>query len=184
MASTTIINSLLGSHPSGDALKTFIDAVANDAKHVGSTATIKSYPDVVYYNYHALGLSLQFKPVEGYKPGSGSPDESRLVLDCVDFYNSGDTHGFSCYPSSPIRVLVRNQVFPLELSATGKELVAKLGEPDRKGGGGGPSTGSINIWVEWVHGIQIEFRKTGPNAWDNPEDTPSVITITNPSLGT
>jgi len=57
---------------------------------------------------------------------------------------------------------------------TGKDFVAALGEPDRKGGGSGPSSGSIGIWVEWTRdGLMVEFGgddSRGPQAWERGKD--------------
>jgi hypothetical protein len=53
----------------------------------------------------------------------------------------------------------------------GKDFVAELGEPDRKGGGAGPY--SINIWCEWTkEGVMVEFgdHARGPQAWDKGKD--------------
>jgi len=64
----------------------------------------------------------------------------------------------------------------------GKEFIALLGEPNRKGGGAGPSSGSIGIWVEWTRdGLMVEFggeESRGPQAWERGKDAPwKVISI-------
>ena len=66
-----------------------------------------------------------------------------------------------------------------------QELVSVLGEPDRKGGGAGPSTGSIGIWCEWSKdGLMIEFGgddARGPGAWERGKDAVwKVITLFQP----
>jgi hypothetical protein len=73
-------------------------------------------------------------------------------------------------------VVKQRTVETLELTTTtsGKDFVGCLGEPDRKGGGGGPSQGSVNIWLEWSEdGIMIELggdEARGPNAWEGGKD--------------
>lgn len=53
--------------------------------------------------------------------------------------------------------------FLLTPETKGKELVAALGEPDRKGGG----EGSLGIWVEWIEvGLMVEFASGGLQAWE------------------
>jgi hypothetical protein len=71
--------------------------------------------------------------------------------------------------------------------STGKDIVATLGEPDRKGGGSGPTSGSINIWCEWSkEGLMIEFggeQARGPQAWERGKDALwKIITIFAPKL--
>ncbi|XP_006454648.1 hypothetical protein AGABI2DRAFT_189890 [Agaricus bisporus var. bisporus H97] len=68
---------------------------------------------------------------------------------------------------------------------TGKEFVQALGEPDRKGGGTGPSSGSIDIWCEWTKdGIMVEFggsQAKGPNVWETGKDAVwKVVTLFRP----
>ncbi|KAF9510435.1 hypothetical protein BS47DRAFT_1347985, partial [Hydnum rufescens UP504] len=57
---------------------------------------------------------------------------------------------------------------------TGKAFVEALGEPARKGGGTGPSSGSIGIWCEWPKaGLMVEFGGNdarGPQAWERGKD--------------
>lgn len=69
--------------------------------------------------------------------------------------------------------------FKILSTTTGKDLVSALGEPGRKGGGGGPSGGSIAIWCDWPkHGIMIEFGgldARGPKAWENGKDAQWAI---------
>jgi len=53
--------------------------------------------------------------------------------------------------------------FLLSPATKGKDLVAALGEPDRKGGG----EGSLGIWVEWIEvGLMVEFASGGLQAWE------------------
>jgi hypothetical protein len=168
-----------------------------------ATPEVKSYPDAVYFNYYPLGLSLLFVPIKGYKPQPGaSLQDANLVLDGVDIYNDvfalkpdgkADSRppAYSPYPITPVALTVnpetkegthRSSALSVTREMTGKEFVAALGEPDRKGGGSGPSSGSIGIWVEWTRdGLMVEFGgddSRGPQAWERGKDAPwRVISI-------
>ncbi|KIY69008.1 hypothetical protein CYLTODRAFT_442979 [Cylindrobasidium torrendii FP15055 ss-10] len=174
--------------------------------------TVKAYSDIVYYNYYALGLSLQFVPTNGYKPKTNATaseiETARLSLDAFDFYNvppvdkekaAGTSArrselAFASYPA-PItlrlapsltdkdgKLLERPEELVVTVATTGKEFVQALGEPDRKGGGVGPSTGSIGIWCEWPRdGVHVEFAgdgAKGPQAWERGKDALwKVVTV-------
>ncbi|KAG5653337.1 hypothetical protein H0H81_000959 [Sphagnurus paluster] len=173
---------------------------------------VKSYRDAVYLNYYSLGLSLLFTPQGDYKPKPGlkfsALDTEQLVLDSMDIYNIPNpvsrTQGtstriaelaFSSFPQFPLVFDVSGEIKdkdgklmprPAQLKAgektSGKEFVEHLGEPDRKGGGAGPSSGSIGIWCEWTKdGLMIEFggdEAKGPQAWERGKDAVwKVITI-------
>ncbi|KAF8445804.1 hypothetical protein L210DRAFT_3610406 [Boletus edulis BED1] len=136
---------------------------------------IKSYPDVVYFNYPTLGVSFQFSPRNGYKPVTGLRREQLkdddLQLEAADIYNVlGVNASFAPYPCLPIELHLAGATPVIEKDTTGKEFVAWLGEPSRKGGGTGPSSGSIHIWCEWSQqGIMVEFGGNdarGPQAWE------------------
>jgi hypothetical protein len=164
---------------------------------------IKSYADAVYFNYHTLGLSLQFVPRDGYKPSSGLKQNElkndKLSLDSIYLYNtcsreSGDS-SFSTYPVSPLvlklnpnvkskdgNLISRPSTLEVHSDTSGKDFVKALLEPDRKGGGMGPSSGSIGIWCEWSKdGIMVEFggvEARGPQAWERGKDAVwKIITI-------
>ena len=53
--------------------------------------------------------------------------------------------------------------FPLRPTTQGADLVSKLGEPDRKGGG----EGSMGVWTEWTSdGVLVEWASGGLQAWE------------------
>jgi len=201
------VHELLGHSPSSPYLATYLSALSSHASssHVASPE-IKSYPDAVYFNYYSLGLSLLFIPINGYRPQSAVArqdlQDTHLVLDGVDIYSNlsadeSDTktgsrsRAYSPYPITPIVLTIspetnegtpRPSDFAVTQNMTGKEFVATLGEPDRKGGGSGPSSGSIGIWVEWTRdGLMVEFGgddSRGPQAWERGKDAPwKVISI-------
>ncbi|KAJ6509393.1 hypothetical protein C8R47DRAFT_1098547 [Mycena vitilis] len=195
------VHSLLGVHPSSDALAQYIASLASLKP---SEPEIKSYSDAVYFNYYALGLSLLFSPKNGYKPKAGltrsALRDADLVLEGLDFYNvpkpaasdpkTQGTSGrkaelaFSTFPGTPLvlalaededgKTLSRPAQFSVLAETTGQEFVACFGEPARKGGGAGPSSGSIGIWCEWTgDGVMVEFGgdlANGPQAWERGKD--------------
>ncbi|TFY59093.1 hypothetical protein EVJ58_g6002 [Rhodofomes roseus] len=191
------IKQLLGLHPSSNELAGHISALATlVSKPDSAIPEVKSYSDAVYFNYLVLGLSLLFKPVNGYKPKTGLKREelrdSDLVLDGIDIYNviklskPGTAKPFAAYPMSPLVLSLSSQPpeekdakprpsqFEVKSETTGQEFVASMGEPDRKGGGAGPSSGSIGIWCEWSKdGVMVEFggeESRGPQAWERGKD--------------
>ncbi|KAJ3490557.1 hypothetical protein NLI96_g1341 [Meripilus lineatus] len=196
------LQSLLGLHPTSTALSTPIRALASHATNASSSPEVKAYSDAVYFNYHSLGISLLFKPVGGYKPKTGQRrdelQEDSLELDGIDIYHSpkGGTGkvSYTTIPVNPIALELasipgrtRPATIQVTPETTGKDFVACLGEPDRKGGGAGPSSGSIGIWCEWTKdGIMVEFggdESRGPQAWERGKDaTWKVITLFRPPI--
>ncbi|KAL1748568.1 hypothetical protein HDZ31DRAFT_29489 [Schizophyllum fasciatum] len=205
------LRTLIGQHPGSDTLTTFLDglqAKASSAKSI--SPDVKAYSDAVYHNYYALGISLMFAPEKGYNPAKSSPIlAEKLALDSIDIYNvptspqqtNGATSSrtaevqFSTYPLAPFTLYLsaslkdkdgkdvqrptKLQVSPV---TTGKDFVAAFGEPDRKGGGAGPTNGSIGIWCEWSRdGVMVEFAGSearGPQAWERGKDALwRVITV-------
>ncbi len=192
---------LLGRKPNSPDLTAHITALATAAsKSDAATPEVKCYTDAVYFNYYALGLSLLFKPVNGYNLKTGLTLEGlqdrNLVLDGIDIYNipklkaNGDASratksAYTTYPISPVVLSLvplpadkdqrlRAESMSITPETTGKDLVSALGEPDRKGGGAGPSSGSIGIWCEWSKdGVMVEFggeESRGPQAWERGKD--------------
>jgi hypothetical protein len=196
------IQKLLGEHPSSEKITSHIQSIATSNPLLDiQSPEVKSYPDAVYLNYFSLGLSLLFKPVNGYKPRfklrlEDLKDED-LELDGVDLYNnpkpkadeSKSNPAYTTYPVSPFTlnlVSIQDKTRPESMNitpeTTGIQFVETFGEPDRKGGGAGPSTGSIGIWCEWSRdGIMVEFggdESRGPKAWETGKDAVwKVITI-------
>lgn len=150
-----------------------------------------------------------YKPVTGLN--QEQLKDKDLVLDSIDIYNipnpvSSLAEGaklprlaelaFLTHPVSPFTlslpvletlkdgetIVTRPPSFDVLPSTSGKDFVATLGEPDRKGGGAGPSSGSIGIWCEWSKdGVMVEFggdEAKGPQAWERGKDAVwRVITI-------
>ncbi|KAH6916869.1 hypothetical protein BKA70DRAFT_1250833 [Coprinopsis sp. MPI-PUGE-AT-0042] len=196
-----MVQHLLGVSPVSPIISEFLNDL-NGGEQV-PTPEVKSYSDAVYLNYYSLGISLLFTPAKGYKPSSGLKyadlDTDRLSLDGIDVYNTPKVKDMS-KPSStrPSEVAFATYSRPLTINlaanvqdkdgkpidrpssititddTTGKDFVSALGEPDRKGGGAGPSSGSIGIWCEWAaDGLMVEFggdESRGPQAWERGKD--------------
>ena len=129
-----------------------------------------------------------------------------IATDKIDIYNSYEddeptsasptsqttksrtTPAFVKYPNLPLTITFSHEPKSVSVSteSTGKEFVAALGEPDRKGGGAGPSSGSINIWCEWIkEGIMVKLGGQdvrGPQAWDKGRDTKWKVISFYPAL--
>lgn len=205
------IQTLIGLQPNSPYLAAHISALAEKAsKRDAATPEVKSYSDAVYFNYYALGISLLFKPVGGYVLKTGLKLEElqakALGLDGVDIYNilppTAGTNAsrvtkspYSSYPISLIPLDLatiegkdRPKSFDVTPQTTGKDFVSMLGEPDRKGGGAGPSSGSIGIWCEWTKdGVMVEFggeESRGPQAWERGKDAVwKIMSIFPPKAG-
>ena len=201
LASTmSSIQALFGQHPSSQPIRDYLSSLA--ASSSSTSPEIKSYPDAVYFNYFSLGISLLFKPAQGYKPKTGLTQselqDDKLLLDGMDIYNvqppkEGQRkvkQPYSTYPLDTITLALapipdkpdRAKEIAIKASTTGKEFVEIMGEPERKGGGAGPSSGSIGIWCEWTKdGILVEFggeEARGPQAWERGKDAVwKVITL-------
>lgn len=204
MASQSQVNydprPLLGLPPTSPALVAYLEQIARltNSGQV-SAPDIKSYPDALYKNYYALGLSLMFVDKDGSKSIKNiDPQSDKLVFESIDIYNaesekekddpkgeaaSSPAHNYASYPAPLLGLSLspsidaskpRPKELTLTTSSTGKDIVRALGEPNRKGGGAGPSSGSINVWCEWVgDGIMIEFggpNARGPQAWERGKD--------------
>ena len=206
------LKSLLGLSPSSTTLAAYISSLAQAVSQPNaSSPEVKSYSDAVYFNYYALGLSLLFKPVGGYKPKSGLKlqelQEKSLVLDGIDIYHvpppkaganasRATKSAYTTYPAFPIVLSLiplpssedgksRPESVSITAETTGKDFVLCMGEPDRKGGGAGPSSGSIGIWCEWSKdGVMVEFggeESRGPQAWERGKDAIwKVISVFSP----
>ncbi|VDC01892.1 unnamed protein product [Peniophora sp. CBMAI 1063] len=204
--------SLLGLTPTSAKLGAYIQKLASLTSSSAASPEVKAYPDAVYYNFYSIGISLLFAPAKDYRPKAGATSEqletSKLVLDGIDIYNASSkkpTDGkparalsnpaYSPFPMTPFALAVlpdgkdgkarKDTTLSVGPETTGKDFVALLGEPDRKGGGSGPSSGSIGIWLEWSKdGLMVEFggdESRGPQAWEKGKDaTWSVISVFTP----
>jgi hypothetical protein len=199
---TSDIHGLLGHSPGSPDLAAYLSTLSTHQL----APDVKSYPDAVYFNYYSIGLSLLFIPINGYKPRSGLSrqdlQDANLVLNGIDIYNdlftvksdgktSSQSPVYSPYPTIPMALTVtpetkegtsRPSALSVTRNMTGKEFVTALGEPDRKGGGSGPSSGNIGVWVEWTRdGLMVELGgddSRGPQAWERGKDAPwRVISI-------
>ncbi|KAH9950447.1 hypothetical protein B0H21DRAFT_776696 [Amylocystis lapponica] len=179
------IQHILGHHPSSEALAAHISSLASTPD--AASPEVKSYP-----------MPLLFKPINGYKPRTGLKledlNDANLVVDGIDIYNapkpkpgasSKSKSEYAAYPVSPFIITLSADVLAadskprpsnvaIKPDTTGKDFVESMGEPDRKGGGAGPSSGSIGIWCEWSKdGVMVEFggdESRGPQAWERGKD--------------
>jgi hypothetical protein len=207
------LRDLLGLHPSSPELAQHLILLSTQTP----IPQIKSYSDAVYFNYFSIGLSLLFSPENGYKPTNGLKlhelDNDKLVLESIYIYNvpprnprskgtSSHTSetAYSTYPDFPLALVLiadirdkdgtpipRPSKLNVLADTSGKDFVQALGEPDRKGGGAGPSSGSIGIWCEWSKdGVMVEFggdEAKGPQAWERGKDAVwKIITIFSPTI--
>lgn len=192
--------SLLGQSPSSSLIQQYLHELAKLASVSLSTPEVKVYTDALYINHYPLGLSFMFVARDGSKKIKESDVAGdRLALDSVDIFNmvasdaTSASNSSKAYTSHPVSTLMlslkpsnngkpRPNELELTPSSIGKDIVSCLGEPDRKGGGAGPSSGSIGIWCEWTRdGIMIEFGGSdarGPQAWERGKDAKwKVLTI-------
>ncbi|GAA5927448.1 hypothetical protein JCM10213_003473 [Rhodosporidiobolus nylandii] len=169
-ASGTALHALLGLSPSSPSLTSFLTSLSSPLPE----PEIKPFPDIIYHTYHPLGLSLQFSPVPPFSPSSRSTpadlasaaSSNLLRLTGLDIYNHTtapppDKHGrvrkseYGAFPGFPIVLPGGAEVNP---GTTGKELVERMGEPKRKGGGTGATPG-MGIWTEWSVEVEVEEGK-------------------------
>lgn len=116
--------------------------------------SITKISNYVYHAYKPLGISFCFTPT----------DNIDLILDAIDVYNGQTRDGFStCQLPLPCGLKSEMQAH---------EIVAMLGEPDRKGGGGQTR---MPCWIEYkftndqkesgiliqLHGFEWEDREMG-----------------------
>ncbi|KIM34445.1 hypothetical protein M408DRAFT_19352 [Serendipita vermifera MAFF 305830] len=176
------LKGLIGLSMNAESLQTGLVALFGASL---SEPEVKAYSDGVYLNYYAIGFSLFFIPEEGYRPKASSLVRERLRLKNIDLYNERANsivkkQKFSRFLLLPLSFPTSSGISTITSSTTGKELVESMGEPPRKGGGEGPSSGSIDIWCEWpALGLMAEFSSGGgPHAWERGKDaTWTVITI-------
>ena len=208
------LRDLLGLHPSSPELAQHLILLSTQTP---TTPQIKSYPDAVYFNYFSIGLSLLFSPENDYKLTTGLKlhelDNDKLVLESIYIHNvpprnarskGTSSHttetAYSTYPDFPLALVLTADTRDKEgttvprppklnvlADTTGKDFVQAFGEPDRKGGGAGPSSGSIGIWCEWSKdGVMVEFggdEAKGPQAWERGKDAVwKIITIFSPTI--
>lgn len=176
------LHALLSLPPSSPRLSSFLLSLSSSASPP-APPTLKSYSDILYLSYQPLGLSLSFTPLLSSTPSFTIPSsisltdllagtyDDKLQLSGIDVYN----HATAPLPSSTKRTTVKKSeydafpIYPIQLPATteegqnvllkpettGLELVKALGEPQRKGGGGGHTPG-MGIWTEWTLPLPVE----------------------------
>lgn len=153
---------------------------------------IESYPDVVYFSLPKQGISYLFEPTGGYRPKYSQTfdqlDKDKLCIASVDLYNVPSSQSSSKRKQTSTRIQFDTlSVLPVTFDfsnfeninitadTTAKELVDKLGEPDRKGSSDG-------LWIEWENlGLHVEFGLT--KDWDTlQKDTWTRINLFKPGV--
>ncbi|KAH9486606.1 hypothetical protein JR316_0000671 [Psilocybe cubensis] len=208
------IRQLLGLHPHSPRLADFLLSIALPVPVVPEVKSYPDAVYFNYFSL-GLSILFSptggYKPAPSLKLTDLKNDS--LVLDSIYIYNvpkptehraKGTSAraaelAFSTFPISPLILPInpvahdkdgkaRDRLPNLEIrpQTTGKDFVQILGEPDRKGGGAGPSSGSIGIWCEWSKdGIMVEFggdEAKGPQAWERGKDAVwKIITIFSPA---
>lgn len=94
----TDLSGFLGQPPFSSTSSALLSQLASSLAQPPADPIVKAYSDIVYLNYHSLGLSLSFEPSGGYKPGRGTDLEEvrnegsngRLLCSGVDVYNHED----------------------------------------------------------------------------------------------
>lgn len=173
------LHSLLGSNPSSPRLNNFLANLSDTP--TGPQPDVKAYPDVLYHNYYDLGVSFCYTPAAGSSISARANPED-LVLDSIDIYHRSEEEvvpprpgrlpkptfdTFKGVPTEfPLVATTKDESsattpltsFILDAETIGKDLVGKLGEPTKKGGG----TRGQDVYLEWAKlGIQIDLKDQG-----------------------
>jgi hypothetical protein len=145
VSSTPEWSHLLHEPKDSPLLQQFIDDIANgDAPE----PTIKTFPDASYRSWPSLGISLCFTMLDG-----------KEQLDSIDIFNGHPKDKFSAYEGS----------LPLEITSSSQahDIVSKLGEPIKKGGGGNTR---MPCWVQYDtdQGFTLQINLDGVH-WEDRE---------------
>ncbi|EST04539.1 hypothetical protein PSEUBRA_006283 [Kalmanozyma brasiliensis GHG001] len=154
---------VLGCPPSQPELQALLNQGRSDKSADLVEPEVKAYPDIVYHNYPALGLSFQFEPATS-KTDASKANLQDLRLAAIDVYSGHEDKRWTCFPALPLTLKAARTdavTHPLEVSiksdTKGKDLVTDLGEPHRKGGGAGDRSGPA-AWMEWS--LQLKAADT------------------------
>ncbi|KAL9936909.1 hypothetical protein V8E36_004144 [Tilletia maclaganii] len=174
-----LLTAALGEEEHSAALSALIEALAPgaDAHEILRSADRKQYPDVTYLNCLSLGISILLESVQS-KP---------FKVAGIDIYNhapeaaerKATKASYGPFPAYPIRIMnfeaKQGQAISLELTpaTTGVDFVRAFGEPDRKGGGEGPTGRGPAAWLEWTG---MYAKPTGA-AGDGPAQTRISIMV-------
>jgi hypothetical protein len=173
------LHNLLGLNPSSPPLNKFLASLSGTSAVPQPEA--KAYPDVLYHNYYDLGVSFCYIPASGSSIPARAKSED-LVLDSIDIYHRSEEETvpqrpgrlpkptFNTFKGIPIDFppvatakddsSATNPLtsFTLDQETIGKDLVGKLGEPTKKGGG----IRGQDVYLEWPKlGVQIDLKDQG-----------------------
>ncbi len=90
---------VLGCSPGQSELQSLLEQVRSDKSAINDEPQVKAYPDVVYHNYLALGLSFQFETATS-KADASKAVPQQLRLAAIDIYSGHDDKRWSCFPPS------------------------------------------------------------------------------------
>ena len=132
---------------------------------------VKQFADgAIYWSFKPLGLQLCFVK---------QPKTNQHVLDSIFVYNKqqGKKSAASQQPSSNFEQYVEpasQQLLPhgVTMQMNNVDIVKKLGEPGKKGGGARTGT---NIWISYEN-LGLQFDLVG-NSWDDLKNPIAFITI-------
>lgn len=172
MSPTTLtqLRQLIGKPPTS-ATSLLSSLSSSDTPQQAHQPESKWYGDVVYLNFPRLGISLC---CESSKKGAKIPKDyamDSLVVESIDLYNpissASTTDSFSSFSGLPLCVTPE---LDLDTTTRGKDLVAALGEPSKKGGpppsaflGGSSGNWSAleGVWLEWEkEGLHVSLKES------------------------
>ncbi|GHJ85229.1 hypothetical protein NliqN6_1631 [Naganishia liquefaciens] len=147
--SLSTLHGFVGLSPSSPHIQEFIAQLASTPLDPET----KAYADVMYVNYHDLGISFCCVPLDGGKVDKAAGWDG-VQVESIDLYNPRITaaqgrsrrRAWSVFRGLPLAVPTSGQAMLLEVGTRGRDIVEALGEPSRKGGG----TGWVDVWLEYA----------------------------------
>ena len=159
--SLSTLQGFLGLAPSSPTIQAYLAQLSPSSP---LDPEIKTYADVMYVNYHALGISFCCVPAGGGARIDQGAGRDGVLVESIDLYNPRPTAGqgrsrkraWSVFKGLPLVLEgVEGQVMRLEEGTRGRDIVAALGEPSRKGGG----TGWVDVWLEYANvGVVLDLQ--------------------------
>ncbi|RKP24882.1 hypothetical protein SYNPS1DRAFT_29373 [Syncephalis pseudoplumigaleata] len=133
---------------------------------VPKASTVKTFSDCEYHTYQLPATS------------SGQHGIATVVY-CFDRDARTSELSLGAIHLTGSSMPMRQFALPgnIELSMTGRQVVAALGEPERKGG---PTSSASGVWMAWDRtGIQVELSAID---WEHPDATIREIILYRPAV--